>query len=66
MKSEIDTSEEVANIDRTFGSGLYYFPCMVDGKPALFTKTQIKDALERAERNPKDIPKRSFWEILGL
>ena len=65
MKSEINTSEEVQNLDRRFGSCLFYFPCMIDGEPALFTKAQLDDAKARAARNPEDIPEdKSFWEGL--
>jgi hypothetical protein len=42
-----------------------YFPCMVDGEPALFTRHQIDIAQAQAERNPEDIPKdESFWDFL--
>ena len=66
MKSKIDTNEKVKNYDRRFGSDLFYFPCMIDMVPALFTKNQLEEALKRAKRNPEDIPKRSFWWFLGL
>lgn len=70
MDSKIKLKEKVANKDRRFGSALSYFPVMVEddnenGVPALFTSNQIKEATERAARNPEDIPgKKSFWERL--
>ena len=66
MRSKIDTTEEVQNLDRKFGSCLFYLPCMIDGEPALFTKSQIDEALARAARNPEDIPNKSFWSFMGL
>lgn len=64
MKSHIYTDEAVENTERKFGECLEYVPCIVDGKPALFTRYQIGEAVARAERNPEDIPGKSFWEFL--
>jgi len=65
MRSEIDTSERVENEDRRFGSWRHYYPAMIDGEPALFTKDQLEVAKERAQRNPEDIPEdRTFWDFL--
>ena len=66
MKSKIYLKEEVGNKDRKFGSSLSYYPVMVedpDGNetPALFTRSQLKEARVRAARNPEDIPNESFW-----
>jgi hypothetical protein len=61
VKSEIILREEVKNKDRKFGSNKEYYPSYVeleDGRkvPALFTKHQIQEAMERAEKNPEDVP----------
>jgi len=65
--------EQVDNMDRKFGSCPSYYPSYiirVDGNevPALFTIDQINDAIERANRNPEDMPKESgsfFSWLLG-
>jgi len=70
MKSKILLSEEVPNTARIFGSGLSYYPVMIedgDGNEtqALFTRAQIKEAKERAARNPEDLPaEETFWKGL--
>ncbi len=71
MKSQIYLKEELQNKERKFGSNLNYYPAkvhLVDGKEmsALFTLDQIKDAMERAMRNPEDLPKEhsSFFSWL--
>jgi len=70
MESKINLTEEVPNKGRTFGSLLSYYPVMIvdsDGHetPALFTRSQIKEAKERAARNPEDIPEgQTFFEWL--
>jgi len=72
MKGKIFLSEEVGNKDRRFGQALSYQPAMIidrDGneQPALFTRDQIKEAKDRAARNPEDVPETiTFWEWLGL
>ena len=62
MRSEIHISEMVDNSERKFGSTLWYYPVwIVDGEqkaPALFTKHQLDEAIERATANPEDIPER--------
>lgn len=67
MKGKVYLEESVDNQDRKFGSALEYFPCYVvdeDGNniPALFTEDQIATAIQRAHRNPEDIPEKSFLE----
>ncbi len=67
MDSRLLLEEKVKNRDRRFGSCLEYYPTKVimpsgEEKPALFTRDQIKDALDRAARNPEDVPGRSFWD----
>ncbi len=62
LDSKILSTEEVDNKDRKFGSNLSYYPAYVvkvDGVevPALFTKTQLEEAISRAEANPEDMPK---------
>jgi hypothetical protein len=64
MKSHIYTDEAVENTYRKFGECMKYIPATVDGKPALFTKYQLDQAVARAERNPEDVPGKSFWEFL--
>ena len=66
MKSCIVMSEEVANKERKFGSWQSYFPAKIvleEGKEieALFTMGQLQTAMERAARNPEDMPAESFW-----
>ncbi len=60
IKSKINMMEEVENKERKFGSTLNYYPAyivMSDGEelPALFTSDQLKDAMERAAKNPEDL-----------
>ncbi len=70
MDSIICMNEVVKNADRRFGANLEYYPCYIeteDGEraPALFTLNDLETAMERAERNPEDIPhERSFWDFL--
>jgi len=70
MESTIKMNEIVFNSERRFGSAKEYYPALVEGsngnkKPALFTEDQILLAMERAERNPEDIPKdQTFWNWL--
>ena len=70
MDSKIKMTEVVLNKDRRFGSNLQYYPChiiLVDGTEvnALFTYNQIKVAVNRAGRNPEDIPEdKSLWTML--
>lgn len=70
MKSVIDMVEVVGNKDRVFGAALEYYPCAVilpsgDEVKALFTLDQINTAVERAERNPEDLPEdKTLWDIL--
>ncbi len=65
IDSSIDTHEVVENKDRKFGAQLEYYPCMIDGEPALFTYGDLVSAKERAARNPEDIPEdKSFWDSL--
>lgn len=64
ISSRIDLAEKVENQDFRFGQTDHYYPCMVETdageKPALFTIDQIEVALERAQANPEDVPKRGF------
>lgn len=70
MRSKLYLEEEVDNKDRKFGSALKYQPVLLvdeDGNeiPALFTEDQIATAVQRALRNPEDIPKgKSIWDII--
>ncbi len=69
MDSKILMTEKVENKERKFGSQLEYYPCKIitpSGEAnALFTKNQIEVAIERAARNPEDIPQDiSFFDFL--
>lgn len=71
MKSELFMDEVIFNKDRKFGSARYYFPCKVtnakgEEKPAMFSGSQIKLAIARADKNPEDFPQetKSFWKRL--
>lgn len=64
--NQIDTNQRVPNKDRRFGAAPEYYPAyiLVGDKyhPALFTWNQIEDAIRRAEANPEDMPKPTFWQ----
>jgi len=70
MDSKIIMGEVVDNKERRFGSWKEYYPCKVlksngEEKNALFTQDQIEQAIDRAERNPEDIPEdQTFWDWL--
>jgi len=72
MESRIVIDEVVENTERKFGSDTKYYPCKIEisgklgySENALFTRNQIDEAIERAERNPEDIPEdKTFWEKL--
>jgi len=70
MKSKIILSEAVENKDRRFGSNLQYLPAVIEYESgetasALFTEDQISVAIDRAGRNPEDIPEdKTFWQSL--
>ena len=66
MKSKIYTEEAVENTIRKFGSNKKYFPCTIDGEPALFTENALKVAKATAQANKEDIPGKTFWEALGF
>lgn len=59
LGSKILIIEKVENQDRKFGSAKEYYPVLVITKsgakvPALFTRSQLKVALERATKNKED------------
>jgi aconitase A len=72
IESKLFLNEKVENQDRKFGSALEYQPLyvvMADGSevPAMFTIDAIEEAIERAARNPEDMPEKegkSFFERL--
>ena len=69
MKSKIILEEMVDNKERKFGSTDKYYPAHVideDGieNPALFTQDQIATAIQRALRNPEDMPEDTIWESI--
>ena len=69
MRSKIYLTELVENKERRFGSVLRYYPTrveLVDGvvHNALFTKNELDVAMERAESNSEDIPKKTFLELI--
>lgn len=51
------------NTKRRFGEAGCYVFARIDGKPALFTEDQIKVALDRAKRQPEDLPRRKWWQF---
>lgn len=60
MKSIIYIKELVQNKKRRFGSWKHYYPCRIvlsNGKElnALFTKSQIKSAIYRSNKNIEDL-----------
>ena len=69
MKSKIFIEEKVDNKEMKFGETTEYFPARVeysdsDIKNALFTENEIKVAIERANKNPEDVPEKTIWEAL--
>jgi hypothetical protein len=66
MKSKMVLGEVVQNKERKFGSQTEYYPCEIKQEDesvyALFTKDQVDEAIERANRNVEDIPEKTFWE----
>ena len=58
------SARPIVNTHRRFGSAVLYYPALVDkgGRlvPALFTATQIGEAIERAKDNPEDSPRPSW------
>ena len=60
----------VHNSERKFGSNRGYIPALIqnevgDYTPALFTKSQIDEAIMRARCNPEDAPTLSWWQKLA-
>jgi hypothetical protein len=70
IDSMIRMDEVVENKDHRFGQTTQYYPALIqmeDGKevPALFTRHQIMEAIERAKANPEDLPEtKSLWEVI--
>lgn len=69
MDSKMFLKEKVNNEDRKFGSTKEYFPCRIEDEEgniinALFTEDQIATAVQRALRNPEDIPEKTIWESI--
>jgi hypothetical protein len=65
IKSKIHTSDMIHNTNRTERENQVYFFAYIyfdqftknpEPEPAMFTYKQIKDAMNRADRNPEDIP----------
>lgn len=59
----------ISNRERKFGAGLGYVPALIqneigDFTPALFTRAQIDEAIQRARSNPEDAPVLSWWQSL--
>jgi hypothetical protein len=66
MKSRIYESERVANKDRRFGSGMFYYPveivnCKGEISKGFVTASVLRDATERGNANPEDFPL-TWWE----
>lgn len=71
MDSKILLNEVVENKDRKFGANPQYYPCTIVGEDgtelkALFTGSDISDAIKRGIDNPEDFAaiKKSFWSKL--
>ena len=69
MKSKIYADEVVKNKQSKTFSKSQYYPCtIITGgvtHNALFTRQQLDIAIDRAWRNPEDVPVAlSFWEKL--
>ena len=59
----------VENKDKKFGAADEYYAVWVEntkGKefPLLFTERELNIAIDRAEKNPEDIPKKGFFTDL--
>lgn len=59
--------KRVYNLNRKFGASQYYISGYIkhDGLivPAIFTPTELHEAMLRAEKNPEDLPKKiSCWQ----
>ncbi len=66
--SIIKLSEKVDNTERKFGEALEYYPAEVvqeDGTEtwAMFTQSEIDNAIARAMKNKEDIPQ-TMWESI--
>lgn len=67
MKSLIKKSEKIQNTQRKFGAATEYYPVRLEGFDfpySLMTLGQIEDGMERAKKNPEDLPKPSLWQRL--
>lgn len=53
------------NTQRKFGEANCYIHAKIEGRDALFTEDQVKVAVERARRQPEDIPRplRPWWKF---
>ncbi len=68
MRSKIYLNEAVLNKQHTFGESNKYYPAKVfDGRgrvrKALFTKSQLEVAFDRAEKNLEDFPKQNWFQL---
>lgn len=66
--SKIYMTEVVENTERKFGECLEYYPVEVENAYgdkvwAMFTESDINNAIKRGQKNKEDIPK-SFWSKL--
>lgn len=71
MKSKVYLNEEVKNKGKHSAAAETYFPCKIirsDGKvdQALFTKGQLLVAINRAARNPEDMPEPTWLEKVSV
>ena len=71
LDSVIDKRERVSNSERKFGSAKEYYPCKVileDGTEtvAMFTENEMHWAIDRANKNPEDVPtgSTSLWGMI--
>lgn len=66
IRSKLFENEVVYNREKHAAADRFYYPAYVrkhDGTyvPAMFTDSDIERAIERASKNPEDVPERSFW-----
>jgi hypothetical protein len=66
MKSTIYADKVVKNKQSKTASRSQYYPCLIVAgslvHTALFTRNQLDTAIERAGKNPEDVPaEQPFW-----
>jgi hypothetical protein len=54
LKSIISKKEKLENLNKKFGELDYYYPCFIDNKFALFTETELNNAINRGQKNKEE------------